>query len=647
MLATIALVLSELPWSSPSAVPVAVLCLLGPAALLAIVVQIVGAGLRPVGARYRDELRRAAVPVTAIAVGSGAFIVGAIASNLAFVDEPVEGNTLRGYAASAAAALGISVALARSARFRRWMGGIRWARALVIAPAVAGSGIAALDAIAFPEHYLLAHGALAVVAVIAFLVASDAALAHPAALARRTTLAAAGAALLVALLGAVTDDGLRAASVRACVAHPTVHRRLVMGIRALADMDGDGFSAWLGGGDCDDDDAAAYPMSIEGEPCFVLSSSPPSAPARRADEAVGRAAPRVIILATIDAFRCGFGEPWERPELRDACPELARLGESGLLRTDAHTVYPATMRSLAAIHATREGHLTDALGELGYHRVMIPGTPLVIGTEATRGRFDEIREDVHEGRASGRACSAHRVSDAVVQSLVSAVREHDRVFVWAHYFDPHAPYVSEPDQTLVLDADVDRFAAEIRRTDAAIGELARALREHPELADAVLFVTSDHSEEFGEHGGIRHGANLHETSTRVPMLAWRAGSDAREGLPRLLPAGGDDVAEYLLAVASGSAVEARDEVTMRVQLQGNEQWGIVSEREKLIYHRSFGHFELFDLEADPWERRDLAAERPDDALRLLSVLHLRASERANEHSSEHSSEHSGESTEAH
>ena len=36
---------------------------------------------------------------------------------------------------------------------------------------------------------------------------------------------------------------------------------------------------------------------------------------------------------------------------------------------------------------------------------------------------------------------------------------------------------------------------------------------------ALIVVTADHGEAFGEHGSwFRHGATLHEESTRVPLL---------------------------------------------------------------------------------------------------------------------------------
>lgn len=624
VLGAAALVAAQLPWSTPWSAPIALLWLALPAVIASIVVGFGERGLRATAGRFEGAAQRAAVPATALALACVVTLGGAVLANLAFVDEPVEGKTLWGYGISAGIGLGVLIAPMRSTRVRTTMAVLRSRRALMWISGIVGVGLAALDAMAFPDHYDLLHRVLEGAALLAFIVAFRAALAYGGSRSRDMALGALAGVVTATAFVATVEDAARDASVRAAIAYPTVHRRVITTARGLADRDADGFADWLGGGDCDDDDPSAHPFSIQGDPCFDLPTEIDSAPLRRADDAVGRQPPRVIVLATIDAFRCGFGETSERAELRGACPEMARLGRSGLLRTDAHAVYPATSRSLAAIHGTEHGRLADVLGALGYHRIMIPATPLVIGSEASRGRYDMIRDDVHSGGSSARVCSAPRVTAALLESVRRAVREHERVFVWAHYFDPHAPYVAEPGQNLVLGPDLDRFVAEVRRTDAAIGDLARGLRDDPELSDAVLFVTSDHAEEFGEHGATRHGANLFETSTRIPMLAWRATPDHRAGLPNLLPAGGDQVGDYLLALASGRVFEARDEVVMRVDLHDNEQWAIVTSGRKLIYHHSLGYQELFDLRTDPFERHDLADERPDEAMHLLGLLHRHA-----------------------
>ena len=92
------------------------------------------------------------------------------------------------------------------------------------------------------------------------------------------------------------------------------------------------------------------------------------------------------------------------------------------------------------------------------------------------------------------------------------------------------------------DGDIRHLQAlyhdEVRYADSKIGELWNALdREERERATVVF--TSDHGEEFGEHGGWKHGPALFDEVLRVPLLirprAGRPGPAApADGLVSLL-----------------------------------------------------------------------------------------------------------------
>jgi arylsulfatase A-like enzyme len=63
------------------------------------------------------------------------------------------------------------------------------------------------------------------------------------------------------------------------------------------------------------------------------------------------------------------------------------------------------------------------------------------------------------------------------------------------------------------------YAAAVRETDEAVGELLEALRRLGAFDKFVIVVSSDHGEEFGERGRFGHAAsNLHAEITRVPLM---------------------------------------------------------------------------------------------------------------------------------
>ena len=64
--------------------------------------------------------------------------------------------------------------------------------------------------------------------------------------------------------------------------------------------------------------------------------------------------------------------------------------------------------------------------------------------------------------------------------------------------------------------DIDRYDSEIAAADAAIGEIVGCgAARRP---GAVVIVTADHGEEFGEHGGRYHGTTVYEEQVRVPLI---------------------------------------------------------------------------------------------------------------------------------
>src|SRR5262249_44795686 len=72
----------------------------------------------------------------------------------------------------------------------------------------------------------------------------------------------------------------------------------------------------------------------------------------------------------------------------------------------------------------------------------------------------------------------------------------------------------------------------LRYTDGVLEELFGNLRALGALENALVIVTSDHGEEFAEHGGLIHRDTLYEELLHVPLIAAGTGS-VRLGPPRV------------------------------------------------------------------------------------------------------------------
>jgi arylsulfatase A-like enzyme len=137
-----------------------------------------------------------------------------------------------------------------------------------------------------------------------------------------------------------------------------------------------------------------------------------------------------------------------------------------------------------------------------------------------------------------------------------------------------------------------------------------------------VIVTADHGEAMGEHGRYKHGYELYEELTRVPLIVNVPGVTARRiDVPRshidLAPTvlelmgvdrSGDLSGVSLVPEIRGGTPERR---TVVLDLPGDDlqeqRRAIIEGDLKLILSGKDERAALFDLEADPEERHDLAA----------------------------------------
>lgn len=600
LLAAEATALVALPWSTPRGLALTIVVLM-PVALLPTIAGAMG------GRVLRDRVRAPSLdacliaPVVIVGLAAGFYF-----ANICFIDLPTDRLTIYGYVASIAATAAAGL-LARAAlrridrrgrlKRRTWRG-----PAVVLAMVAVAVGL--IDTLAFPSAYFSLHLQLAALETALFATSCS--------LWRLRLRRLAAISLTVAAFALVARHSVDEPWGET-VRWRTVHRRALLLARKALDRDRDGFSAAFGGGDCDDADPTAYPLSMRGRDCLGLigRQPPPVVPAQ--PDTVVRAVPRRIVLVSIDAFRCGFGV-LERPELVDACPRLTALGRAGALRRDTHTAYPGTVLATTAMNAgSLEGNqgrplLADRLRARGYRTEVLGTHANIVLGPGVRDSFDRV--DLSLAAPAGEpAASTAALSTA---RALERIREagDGKLFLWVHYFDPHFPYVVEPGQHWAP-FKLDAYSAEVRRADRAVGELADALARLPGAGGTVLIVSADHGEDFGEHRGhVSHGSTLYDEATRVPLLVWSAGADARAFVPARLPVSTAELPVFVDAIAAGRDYAPRNEALMQTGNPDDAQVGLVSGGWKVVLHRTLGYWELYDLGADPFERHDLSREQP-------------------------------------
>jgi hypothetical protein len=384
--------------------------------------------------------------------------------------------------------------------------------------------------------------------------------------------------------------------------------------RSLLDADRDGVSALLGGGDCDDGDPRVRPVSLEGRDCLGWIPKPSIAPPARGAPLVAPRdqGPRLLVLVTIDSFRCGLGLR-EAPPLRDGCPHLTALGHAGHLRSDlrtpTHTVLALNNMFLGPDRPPLIS-VPDLLRQVGFHSHAISTVTPVTRTSALGALFDDVDDSLVAVAKSATASTVEAGTDRALRWLARVETAPGRHFLWLHHYDTHLPLLARPGSMLV-GRRIPTYAAELRRTDDQILRLRQALERSPAAAETLLMVTADHGEDLGELGYQAHGMSLRETTVRVPFIAWSPGKDSRRFVPGQVPAAPSELGPFVASVLGGPAFEPATAVTFATDNRSYPQIGIHHDGWKLVHHLLSNYDELYQLATDPEERNNLAQERPD------------------------------------
>jgi arylsulfatase A-like enzyme len=272
-----------------------------------------------------------------------------------------------------------------------------------------------------------------------------------------------------------------------------------------------------------------------------------------------------------------------------------------------------------------------------------------------------------------------RRADETVSAALQQLRSHrdEPNFILLHLYDPHLDYDPPPGYAsrftegrtspappvkgaicrrmaeenggkppqAVIDYIVGVYLGEVGFVDAQIGRLIESLEEMGLYERTTLIITSDHGEEFWEHGGFEHGHSLYDELVHIPLVlklpehvqAVEKSIDAQVRILDIMPTVLDIIGIEQPESFAGSSLmpmirgeEREDRFAYgESTLYGKDKIIWRTARYKFLYdfdpeaeHKA----DLYDWVSDPGERNNLTDSHPEIAQRLENELKIFARE---------------------
>lgn len=412
--------------------------------------------------------------------------------------------------------------------------------------------------------------------------------------------------------------------------------------------------------------------------------------------------PNVFVIVVDAASAAHFGCYGDRS---GTSPNIDALARESVLFENSYSQAPSTLLTTVSLltsvrpttHQMHEGiqvpkefHvLPQILRDKGFATYGIIGNPFAGAPELGLDRgYDEAVQVYRLDHVVARSATEESKSFAVAQPSDINVEIFKRIpawkktgmYVYIHYLQPHKPY--DPPERFVRDFNCgpaswkslhdrwvgamiqgrateqtirsleERYRANIKYVDEAIGELIAKLKSAGLYDDALIILTSDHGEAFFKHKKFGHNLDLYDDMVRVPLIIKFPASDKVKPARRtnltetvdLMPT----ILEYLgIAVPDQAEGESLlnlaymkkdrldgEEVILRAfaftpssSIKSNNKHAIRVRDYKYILDVDAGE-ELYNLVDDPDEQHNLAEREPKKTADFRALLNSRIDTRS-------------------
>jgi arylsulfatase A-like enzyme/tetratricopeptide (TPR) repeat protein len=350
-----------------------------------------------------------------------------------------------------------------------------------------------------------------------------------------------------------------------------------------------------------------------------------------------------VILISVDTLRADRLPAYGYTSVQT--PAIDALRKESVLFENAYAHVPLTLPSHASLFTgqlPQDNGVRDNMGyrlgpgpetlaafygKAGYTTGGAISSLVLAGTTGIGRGFSKWEDDVEPksmNETLGRVQRDGAETTARLTEWLKAQPKEKPLFLFLHLFEPHSPW--EPPEPF-RSRYRDRYDGEVARADEIVGGFLGTLKEMEIYDDAIVVFLSDHGEGLRDHGEEEHGVLLYREAIHVPLIVKLPG--ARRGnatvsapvaltdlfptlarLTGLEPPAGLAGLDLTGAIAGGSLPARRiysETMYPRLHLGWSDLASLVDER----WHYIHGpRAELYDVPADPREKKDLAAGLP-------------------------------------
>jgi len=379
-----------------------------------------------------------------------------------------------------------------------------------------------------------------------------------------------------------------------------------------------------------------------------------------------------VILITIDTLRADMLRSYGSKA--NLTPHIDSLKDNIVIFKNSHATGPYTQASFQGILASeyyleygKEKKLnknkiliSEPLKSQGIHTVGFHSNAQLSyffgynkGWEVF---YDSMKDDVSDMYPFIRGAEINNK----VKGFLTNFNFSKPLFLWVHYMDVHEPYIAEGKYLSKIDpniklskeemfslfkntilprdiSDKDKvgtlrslYMAKVAETDRYLKELFDIFGSHNLLDNSTIIITSDHGDEFLEHGGLSHDGKMYAELINVPFLVYdKSFSHTTIDTPVSLidippticsifgvqPAPSfkgkslypfNSIASYVLYGEAMGKIGHKEKDTDR------PIYYIVKDGIKVIYREDGSNWQAYDIEVDPADTKDISAKLTED-----------------------------------